>query len=74
VKKVLKKVLIIFLTILLINNSFISSFSYATEVPYLEKRAGSGLSEKQRLAVLNAANYLQTSNFSFLTYCLERLE
>lgn len=73
-KKLGKKILLIFLIMLLINNVFINSFSYATDVAHLEKRSGYGLSTKQRLAVVNAANYLQTSNFSFMTYCLERLE
>ena len=34
-----KKLLIVLLTILIMNNSIISSFCYATDVPYLEKRA-----------------------------------
>ena len=70
-KGMLKKLLIIFMLIAVVNTSLISSFSNATalEHPYLTARYN-GLSESQRLAIVNAGNYLQTYRFPFLIYCL----
>lgn len=64
-----KKLIIVFMLITMINTSLISSFSNAETFShmYLEKRANNLI--EQRLAIVNAANYLQTERFPFLIYC-----
>lgn len=70
-KGMLKKLLIILMLITVFNTSLISSFSDAAtlDTAYLDLRGG--LNTDQRLAIVNAGNYLQTSRFPFLIYCLD---